>query len=134
MLAVLALMLASASDAQARVMFGADETIHIIGPTNDPEVNLGYLTSTYFLLAGCYVEDKGYVLTKKGDRKTYQPLDDKLKAELQAAGILPNPLPAYKLGIFDYLLGYSLWIILAFVVGIPLVKKALGKNQAPATS
>ena len=36
-------------------------------------------------------------------------------AKFQAAGTLPSPLPPYRLGILDYVVGYSLWWGLALV-------------------
>src|SRR5262249_48914939 len=91
--------------------------------------------STYFFFAGCYVTDGGYVLQKVGDSKSYIPLDAAMIQQLQQDGTLPTPLPPYSLSFWDYLFGYSNWIILGFVVGIPLTKWAWTKTRGkPAES
>ena len=125
------------SDARAgKMMFGTDESIRTIEQTKDPEYNLCYKTSIYFFVAGCYVKDDGYVLQKVGESKSYMTLTPELKEQLQSSGILPNPLPPYSLSFFDYLFGYSNWIILAVVIGIPafngLVAKLRGTSDQTA--
>jgi hypothetical protein len=52
----------------------------------------------------------------KGQSKKFYhlPKGDEL-ARFQNAGTLPNPLPPYRLGFLDYLVGYSLWWALALV-------------------
>ncbi len=80
-------------------------------------------------MAGCYVTDEGYVLQKVGDTKSYIPLDAAKIRQLQQEGTLPDPLPRYALSFWDYLFGYSNWIILGFVIGIPVVKSAWTKAR-----
>lgn len=121
---VLAMTCLSAGQAHARMMFGTEEKIRVIQPTKDPQFNLCHKVRTYFFLAGCYVKDDGYVLQKVGDSGNYFSLTPDQIQQLQTTGDLPTPLPAYSLSIFDYLFGYSNWIILAIFVGIPLVKGA----------
>ena len=131
-LAIVAVVFGLAQRAEARrASFGEDDTLHEIAPTKDPQYKLGYRTSIYFVIAGCYVKDMGYVLIDTSKSKTYVQLDEKLIAELQADGTLPNPLPPYKLSLWDYLLGYSLWIIIAVVVGISVLKKLFAGKQSP---
>jgi uncharacterized protein len=121
-LLVAILCFAASTTAHAKVMFGKDDTIHFLqdvkvtGP-NQEALYLGYLTSIQFFLAGLYVKDEGYVLGVKGDSKKFfhMPTGDELKG-FQQRGLLPDPLPPYSLGFFDYLIGYSLWIVIAVVV------------------
>jgi len=123
LLAAAVIAVSAPMSAQARMMFGKDETIHFIedvkatGPNNEA-LYLGYMSAIQFFVAGVYVEDEGYVLGVKGDSKKFfhMPTGDQLKS-LQQRGLLPDPLPPYSLNAFDYLFGYSLWIVL-LVVGI----------------
>lgn len=131
-LLLLALTLAP-RPAEAQYRFGEDDNIHRIQDVklkgkDDEELFLGYMTKTYNFLGGIYVEDAGYVLGVKGQDKRYyrMPTGDEL-VKFQEAGTLPDPLPPYRLGFFDYLLGYSLWLMLLvvalFVFGGKLFKK-----------
>src|SRR5262245_41852692 len=122
MLLAAILCCSAATAAHAKLMFGKDETIHFLqdvkltGPNNEA-LYLGYKTAIQFFLAGVYVEDEGYVLGIKGDSKKFfnMPTGQELK-DFQQRGLLPDPLPSYSLGFFDYLFGYSLWIVIAVVV------------------
>jgi hypothetical protein len=82
------------------------------------------------------VSDDGYVLQKKTDYGAYYPLSEQRIIEMQQGGLLPSPLPKYSIPILAYIFGYSLWIILAFVVGVPaskpLVRKLSGRKYCPS--
>jgi hypothetical protein len=117
----LVLLLLAPDGAQAQYRFGTDEEIHFIQDVplkgaNDEALYLGYMTRTHNFLLGYSVEDVGYVLGVKGESKRFyhMPEGDDL-ARFQSAGTLPNPLPPYRLGVFDYVAGYSLWWGLALV-------------------
>ena len=61
--------------------------------------------------------DDGYVLGLQGDATGYYPMPTgKDLSDLQAEGVLPEPLPPYSISTVDYALGYSLWIFLGLVV------------------
>ena len=99
---------------------------------------LGYMTRTRNFLLGYSVEDAGYVLGVKGESKKFyhMPMGDDL-ARFQKAGTLPDPLPPYRLGFFDYLVGYSLWWGLALValfwaVGAWRKRRGAVADAAPA--
>ena len=117
MFAIVALCLPQA--AHAKMMFGTDESINIIEDVKlkgakDEALALSYKVSTQFFLAGIYVTDTGYVLTVKDDSKRFYEMPKGAElADFQKRGLLPSPLPAYSLNAFDYIIGYSLWIILA---------------------
>lgn len=108
------------ASAEAALMFGKDETIHKIEDIafqnrEGEDLFLGYKTTIQFFVAGLYLTDDGYVLGVRGEDTFYpMPTGEELKG-LQADGLLPDPLPAYRIGWFDYALGYSLWIILVGV-------------------
>jgi hypothetical protein len=116
-----AILLLPAERAQAQYRFGTDEEIHFIqdvplkGAENEA-LYLGYMTRTRNFLLGYSVEDAGYALGVKGESKKFyhMPKGDDL-ARFQKAGTLPDPLPPYKLGFFEYVVGYSLWWGLALV-------------------
>jgi hypothetical protein len=139
---VAVLMLGSGKPAVAgRFLFGTAETIHHLqdvglkGP-NSEELYLGYKTSVVNFGAGLYVSDDGYVLGIKGDETRYfqMPAAAAL-ARLQQARLLPDPLPAYKLDVFDYLIGYSLWIILAIVIPFYMLRdRFLARRRAASTT
>jgi hypothetical protein len=119
LLALSLVFLAPSRPADAKLLFGTQETIHFLqdvevtGP-NQEKLFLGYMTRIENFGGGLYVQDAGYVLGVKGDAGKYfhMPEGDEL-ARFQRDGFLPNPLPTYELGAFDYIMGYSLWWLLA---------------------
>lgn len=136
---LVAAALLPAGAAQAQFRFGTDEEIHHLqdvtlkGAQNEA-LYLGYMTHILNIFGGVYVEDKGYVLGVKGESKKYysMPTGDQL-AGFQRNGFLPDPLPPYRLGFFDYVLGYSLWWIIAIIAIISLVSWVRKRGQpAPA--
>ncbi|MFZ6873280.1 DUF6585 family protein [Undibacterium sp. Di27W] len=68
-----------------------------------------HLRSEVFFLP-YYIADEGYVLGVKGSRTDYHPLPPERVAELQASGMLPNPLPDYHLRLIDLAIGNALWL------------------------
>lgn len=124
----------------AKVRFGQHDEIHLLqdvdlkGP-NGERLFLGYMTQTQYFAAGLYVVDAGYALGVKGDRERFfrMPQGDELM-RYQRDGLLPNPLPAYRLSPFDYLIGYSLWLVVAFAVGWVAIGIWWKKRRAVAAS
>lgn len=117
-----------AGPAQA-ARFGTDESIHRIedvklkGAKDEP-LYLGYVTRIRWFGGGIYVEDGGYVLGVQGNSKRFYPMPEgEALKRFQRDGFLPDPLPKYSLSFFDYLFGYSLWIVLAGVGLFWLVSK-----------
>ncbi len=97
--------------------FGTQEEVTCIqdvslkGP-NDESLCLGYKVSTKFFIAGVYVKDDEYVLGIKGE-SSYLPIPEGADlADFRAEGLLPAVFPAYRIPTLDYVVGYSLWIIL----------------------
>ncbi len=132
-----AVLLIPLSSAHANFKFGTDEDLHLIQDVTltgakQEALYLGYMTRSKYFLLGMYVEDAGYVLGVKGEGKRYyeMPKGEDL-ARFQRAGHLPNPLPPYKLGFFDYLVGYSLWWASALVVGLLAWSAYRRMNAAP---
>ncbi len=116
-----ALLILPFRPAQADYRFGEEQEIHFIQDVtlkgaNNEALYLGYMTKTQNFIAGYSVEDAGYVLGVKGESKKYYPMPaGEDLARFQKAGHLPDPLPAYRLGFWDYFVGYSLWWVLALV-------------------
>ena len=116
------LPLSAAHAATENMLFGTGEDVHAIqdvalkGPGGEPLV-LAYKTTTRYFIGGLYVRDDGYVLRPQSDTGRYLqlPKGDEL-SRFQQQGLLPNPLPPYKLGAFDYANGYSLWMIVALTL------------------
>ena len=112
---VLLLGCGSAQAARLFFEFGKDETLHSIqdvaakGPNGEALV-LAYKTTTMWFFGSVYMTDDGYVLRLKSGSNYFQ-VKPELVAALQAKGGLPNPLPPYHLGFFDYFIGYALWTV-----------------------
>jgi hypothetical protein len=139
--AILASLFLSRTDAQA-FRFGQDERIILIedvklkGP-NGEALFLAHMTRTQNFIGGYSLDDAGYVLGSKAESKKYfnMPTGEQL-ARFQKEGLLPDPLPPYKLNFFDYLFGYSVWWIVGlaaiwYVVGALRKKKRAA--EAPPT-
>jgi hypothetical protein len=101
-------------------IFGKNETLHGIYDNGkkiiveDGNINcyLGFKTSGYYFLAGLFLKDDGYILIDQANSDSYFPLNKSDIEFYQKNKILPNPLPTYKVPLFEYLLGFSLWIII----------------------
>jgi hypothetical protein len=121
---VMALLLMPFAQAEAgSIRFGKDEQIRFVQDvtlksTKGEVLYLGRMIRTQNFIAGYSLEDAGFVLGVKGASSKYysMPMGDEL-ARFQRGGFLPNPLPAYKPGFLDYVIGYSLWWVLAFAIG-----------------
>ena len=124
--------------ASAKLYFGTDESLRFVidveleGP-NGEDLQLSRKIIRQSFLLPYVVKDGGFVLTIKGQHNSYYelPVPDKVRA-MQLVGILPNPLPEWKLETMDMLLGYSLWITL-IVLGVwggikTLIKKRESVN------
>jgi hypothetical protein len=103
------------------ILFGDKDDIHKIMDIkltgkNGQKLFLGYKTHSYFLIAGVYIKDKGYVLGSEENSNSYYslPTGDDLKS-YQNYGLLPKKLPKYNISFISYLIGYSLWVILLFL-------------------
>jgi hypothetical protein len=133
------LVMAIPVTAQAALKFGKDETIHYIqdvdvtGPAGE-KLFLGYKTTVQNFLLGLFLQDDGYVLGEREDHDRYfaMPEGEEL-ANFQKNGLIPSPLPPYKIGGLDYAIGYSLWIALPIIVLVYVVGW-LRKRKAPAVA
>lgn len=104
------------------IRFGIDETVHHLqnvkleGPKGE-KLFLGHKSAIRYFVAGVYIRDDGYVLGVVGGDNRYFPMPDGSElARLQQAGLLPNPLPKYALGVIDHAIGNSLWLVIATVL------------------
>ena len=125
-LAVFILMAVSAEDAHA-LRFGTRDSVQrlqdlsVKGPGGEA-LSLGYVTTTHsFMLP--YKMTGDYVLVVRGQAKdlsgrardVFHKLTNEKIGQMQRAGVLPNPLPAYRHTIADYFMGYLLWIAFPLV-------------------
>jgi hypothetical protein len=124
----------SASPVRADMLFGPDESIHRITEIeiDEKDYYLAFKTTIYFFVAGVYLSDDGYVLQEKhmvenGKSDWFIPLDPDEIRDLQAGGYLPDPLPRYAVPFWEYLFGYSLWLVVAGTAAF----SALGAKLAP---
>lgn len=115
------------------IPFGHRENIHKIVDVrllglNNEKLFLGYKTDSFYVVAGVFVKDGGYVLGIDEGKGSYYPLPkEKYLKHYQNKNLLPNPLPLYNISIMDYLVGYSLWILIflfvIYVIGIFISNK-----------
>lgn len=114
--------------------FGSSERLHVIAPTEltheGKRISLCYKASTFFIVAGVYTTDE-YVLCEGESSKTYWPMPvGEQLATLQQQGLIPSPLPPYARDTFDYVLGYSLWLLLVLLVPIAYFSRSHSKSEA----
>ena len=113
------------------LMFGTDDNIECLdahkfsGPHGD-SVCLASRISLHFVGAGVYVTNNGYVLKIDGS-KSYYPLTAKNLDELQQSGVVSSPLPPIHVSWWQYVFGYSLWIVIGGLVLAAVMKRLLGK-------
>jgi hypothetical protein len=116
-----------------KLAFGRDETltclvdIEMRGKESE-QLCLGHKTSKFFVGAGVYLSDDGYILRSKGQNTYYAVTPEEL-AQLQQEGVVPTPLPPYHISWVDYAFGYSLWIILFGVVGFGVIRNKLRSRR-----
>lgn len=129
-----AVLTSQVAQAKSGFRFGDSESLHKIqdidmpGPKGE-KLYLANRTITKFVLLGVYLSDKGYVLGVVDDNaKGYYPLEAELVKKLQSEKILPTPLPKYKISIWDYLVGYSLWIVIFIIVAWTLLQSRRSKK------
>ena len=122
-LMVFAGLVAFAGEARAWTPFGTVEHITTIEdvslttPGGDA-LYLGHKTSTVYFILGVYFSDDGYVLGLRSAPKHFVDMPPAaMLADFQKQGRLPDPLPPYRLGIGDYIQGYSLWIVVVPLLG-----------------
>lgn len=90
---------------------------------------LCYKTTTQYALAGLYTYDQ-YVLCESEASKKYWPMPDVAKLDaLQKMGLIPSPLPKYHRPIIDYLIGYSLWPLIALVILLSYLGRSRSKSE-----
>lgn len=137
LLSAFAALLGLSCNANAgKLMFGQQDSIHFVANTTLPgpggaHLFLGHLVTMHAFLLPYYVESKGLVLGVSGESKKYIPLPaGEQLAALKSTGFLPQALPTPELGIFDYIIGFSLELLLLFLVGYPLLKKLFTKKPA----
>lgn len=133
-LSLLALALAFLPLSQAEAgRIGKSETLRPLGESSfevpgKGKFQLGYKFTTYWLVAGVWLTNDGYVLLPEGKSGQYIPLDSEKKAVFQKAGMLPETLPSYRIPKLDYAFGFSAWIV---ILGSILVGKIQEmRNQA----
>jgi uncharacterized protein len=110
-------VLMQAPSAEARGRIGTDEELRSVLETKIQKAGrklwLARKIRTENFMLPYMVVDDGYVLSESFN--SYIALDEAAIKEYQAQGLLPNPLPPFKLQLGDYAWGYSLWILLAGV-------------------
>ncbi len=104
----------------ARLVFGASDQLRklqdvdVTGSMGEA-LYLGHKFTHHAFILPYMLTDDGYILGARNDPKRYYKLDVAKIATLQAKGLLPTPLPAYQIGMFDYVFGYLLWLLLPVI-------------------
>lgn len=119
-----------ANDAHAmKFNFGPRDVVHfvaktkIIGPNGTPLI-LGHLVTMQYFLLPYSVSSGGYVLMEAVHAKRFVTVPQGPMFEgLKARGQIPKKLPVASLGLWDYFIGYSLWLALAGIAAIPFAKR-----------
>jgi len=105
------------------VWFGVSEQFRDLTPVklkgpDGQDLILGWKSSRYVLVFGLWARNDGYVLRNERDPSQYFFMPSPSETgRLQQAGILPRPLPPGGMTWFDYAIGYSLWLVIAFSAG-----------------
>lgn len=136
-LALIALFQAPSAEA-ARGKFGTEDELRFVQETKIKQSGINLFLArkirTENFLLPYMIADEGFVLADHN--RGYYPLDEAKIKEFQAQGLLPNPLPPFKLETMDYVMGYSLWLLIAGVgawMGISaLWKRRKGTADAEA--
>jgi hypothetical protein len=119
------------------MLFGTEDDLNCIvdiplkGGSNEP-LCLGFKVSMHFFVAGIYVSDEGYVLKVKNEKSFYPMPTGQELLGYQREGMIPQPLPTYGVPMFDYLFGYSLWLIIGVMAAFAAIKMAIGTRKKPA--
>ena len=84
-------------------------------------------------MLGMYIRDGGYILGVQGDSQRYYNLPPAKEVErLQRMGMLPNPLPAYRMEFTDYAYGYLFWPMLVLMIGVSMWFNAIKRAREQA--
>lgn len=132
-LLVVTIFLSSPSHA-GKMIFGLDDSLHklqpvdITGPAGE-KLELSYLIQTRFFIAGVYLKDKGYVLSNTDENGSYYPLSDSDINKFQKDGLLPSPMPSYEIGLVEYAIGYSLWLVIVIVALWTYIESVLKRKK-----
>jgi hypothetical protein len=122
------------TSANAGLKFGDDDTIHNIGTTtlqspNGEQLYIGRLTTMKSFVLPYSIEDKGYVLGVVGDYKRYYNIPNgEFLEQAQKEGLLPSPLPTYEVDSIYWMIGHSLWILIAGLLVYTGFKKLFQKK------
>ena len=102
---------------------------------------MGYRTTITWFVLGIYLKDQGYILAVTGNRTEgacvgneegqYYDLNEDGITSFQSEGSLPIPLPNYEIDVLFYVIGYSLWLIIAGIAGYSGLKRVFKKKSVP---
>lgn len=135
---IIGMLISSNTYAKGLFRFGDQDSLHFLEDVKlkgakEEALYLGYRTTTKFFLAGVYLTDHGYVLPAKKNEdsqvESYYTLTDEQITSYQSEGLLPEPLPEYKIEMLDYLIGYSLWLLILVGLIYYGVKAWIKKNK-----
>lgn len=113
---------------------GYCESIHRLAPvgflSRDGDVlTLAYKTTRFSALLGVYLHDDGYVMAVESREGGYLPLPENYQ-KLQAEGLMPSPLPTYRIPAYQYVLCYAFWWVVLPLVAVSWVLNRRGNAAA----
>jgi hypothetical protein len=101
---------------------------------------LGYVTTTHFFFLPYKMTGRYVLLVRRSGRDlnsraldVYHALSPEKIAQMQRAGALPNPLPAYRHSIIDYLWAYILWWCIPVTFAFVALFQTLGIGRRGET-
>lgn len=100
------------------LQYGREEKLVKIGETRlqapEGQLFVCHKKKTFVMGAGYFMT--GEIVLCDGSLRRWRPLPQGAElAELQKAGLLPEPLPSYDFTFWDYVAGFGFWIFAAMV-------------------
>lgn len=135
MVAAIFISVFGVTNSHAALKFGTEEKIYFVADTtvlgaDGEKLYLARKITTHSFLLPFSIHDDGFVMGISGKSTNYYPFPDvSTLKELQEEGLLPKPLPMWKLPILDQILGLSLWVALFGLVIFFGIKKLRSRYQ-----
>ena len=119
--------------AAAKMRFGTEETLTHFADTGvraqNDKLSLCYKATTQWFVLGVYTTDEAVLCDQARRRYWSLPKGDQLK-QMQAAKLLPDPIPSYERPFIEYAFGYSLWVLGGLLAIGVVLSRGRSKTEA----